>query len=166
MKQSLKLFSSAILLLALALFWPQTSPTQAQGSSSHTCSVAFEFGVTGGPSTPLTLQGILKMNIQASGAFTGTLEGVDGKLVTKGKANLPRRLSVIGQANGHAINMLIKLPGNQTVFGSGAAEANLSTCNGQIKGVMGGAAVGPKVGDQGDWRSLCPKGYKGPPSEC
>jgi hypothetical protein len=137
-----------------------------QAQNTHTCSSVFEFSVSSGPSAPLTLAGILTMNFDASGAFTGTLEGYEGPLVINGTIRLPNSLPVIGQANGHAITMLIKLSDKQTVFGSGAAEADFSTCDGTILGAMGGPAVGPQVGDSGDWLRRCPKGYMGRPSEC
>ena len=165
MKPLIRWTGLVLATVMVAILLPQTAPTQAQGTS-RTCMASFEFALTEGPSAPLTILGMLTLNISDSGAFTGTLEGYEGKLVTKGKASLPNRLSVMGQANGHAISMMISLPGGKKIYGTGASEGSLSTCNGKLKGDMGGPAVGPAVGDQGDWRRLCPKGYQGAPSEC
>jgi hypothetical protein len=136
-----------------------------QAQNTHTCSSDFEFSVSFGPSAPLTLAGTLTMNIEESGAFTGTLAGFEGPLVVDGSASLPDSLPVIGQANGHAISMLITISDEQTIFGSGAAEADLSSCNGKMLGVMGGPAAGPQVGDVGDWLTRCRK-FKDPDKGC
>jgi hypothetical protein len=148
-------------IFMVLLFAGQFGASQAQGAS-HSCTSGFEFAVSSGPSAPLTLAGTLTMTIEASGAFTGTLSAFEGSpLVVNGAASLPDSLPVIGQANGHAISMLIKISDEQIVFGSGAAEADLSSCKGELVGVMGGSASGPQVGDLGDWLTRCRK-FKDP----
>jgi hypothetical protein len=151
-------------VLILTLLGSPITFIQAQ-DTTRTCSSDFEFSVSFGPSAPLTLAGTLTMNIEESGAFAGTLAGFEGPLVVAGKASLPDSLPVIGQVNGHAINMLIDISDEQTIFGSGAAEADLSSCNGEMLGLMGGPAAGPQVGDVGDWLTRCRK-FKDPDKGC
>ena len=158
---------SKIIRFVFTLTLPAAQFTFIQAQeTTRICSSVFEFSVSSGPSAPLTLAGILTMTIDETGAFSGTLEGYEGSLVTNGIMNVPNSLPVIGQASGHAINMLIKIADQQTVFGSGAAEADFSSCDGVVLGEMGGPAAGPQVGDVGDWLRRCPKGYIGRPSEC
>jgi hypothetical protein len=56
-------------------------------------------------------------------------------------------LPVVGQANGHAINLMITVGDGKYVFGVGTLEQPIDQCAGE----MGGPFVGPEAGDFGDW---------------
>jgi hypothetical protein len=138
----------------------------AASQATRTCSTAFEVTIYEGPSAPLMLAGGLTLQIEPSGSFSGALTRAvpnADELETLGV--LPAGdIPVVGQVNGHAINLLFDLGEGQYVFGVGTAQSDLNTCDGDIPGRIGGPAVGPGPGDRGDWAGeprlqLCVPGF-------
>jgi len=134
--------------------------------ATRTCSTAFEVTIHEGPSAPVLLAGGLTLQIEPSGSFNGTLtRGVANADELEALGVLPARdIPVVGQVNGHAINLLFDLGEGQRVFGAGTAESDLDQCDGDIPGAIGGPAVGPQPGDRGDWAgeprlTLCVPGF-------
>ena len=140
----------------------QVAATQA----TRTCSTAFEVTIHDGPTAPLMLAGGLTLQIEPSGSFVGTLNRrLQNADEVEPLGVLPARdIPVVGQVNGHAINMLFDLGDGAHVYGVGTAESDLNACDGVIPGTIGGPAVGPGPGDRGDWEGrprlqLCVPGF-------
>lgn len=104
--------------------------------SSGFCLSEFEATVRQGPDAGLALKGILFMQIAGPGNVNGVLKTTDDKEV-----------KVVGQVNGHAINLTFATDENSYIFGTGSGAQELYRCN----GAWGGPFAGPKPGDLGDW---------------
>jgi hypothetical protein len=104
---------------------------------SATCRGSFTATVYRGLDTGLSVQGELTLQADASGSVTGVLKQTNG----------PQVVSIVGQANGRAINLLFDLGKKQLLFGVGTMQNDLRACEGQA----GGSLVGPREADSGDW---------------
>jgi hypothetical protein len=116
----------------------EATPTTGAG---HICIASFEATVRQGPDAETSYAGTLALGIGPSGAID------EGVLVTDDGASI----AVVGQANGHAINLLFTIADGQYLFGVGTAAGDLAECNGVLDGTMGGPFVGPQAADGGDW---------------
>jgi hypothetical protein len=129
-------FMVAILLafgLGLAL-----RPSTTTASAAAACTISgFEATVRKGLSAGTSFAGSLALQEDDDGALTGTFDSTDGKLSAQ----------VVGQANGHAINLAIDLGNRQHLFVVGTMWSTFAGCT----GAMGGPFVGPQIGDIGDW---------------
>ncbi|HLI08417.1 MAG TPA: hypothetical protein VKV40_17780 [Ktedonobacteraceae bacterium] len=106
-------------------------------TSTFTCSARhFEVTVYRGPDAGFSLQGALKLQVDSSGAITGTLTQTNGTTV-----------QIAGQANGRAINLLFTLSNGKSLFGVGTLQNDIRQC----KGAVGGPEVGPNPADSGSW---------------
>jgi hypothetical protein len=132
-RQTLRGGLAATLLAALG--WGQSSAL-TQGTRKG-CMVTFEATVRQGPSTGLALRGLLAGRLMPSGR------------IEEGAVVLPdgTRLHLVGQVNGLAINLLIRLGVGRNLYGVGTLENELHLCT----GTMGGVFSGPQAGDIGDW---------------
>ena len=141
--------------------------TKAQTMGSNACYGAFEFTIHQGPSAPLMLLGQVKFMVADNGEITGMLSGNQGKpLVARGQLKIPgNSIEVVGQAVGRSLSLVLKLPNDKRIFGSGASEFPLVGCQGAIQGELGGVAAGPQSGDRGDWLTRCRK-FKDPERGC
>ncbi|MFN8534848.1 MAG: hypothetical protein U0556_15030 [Dehalococcoidia bacterium] len=140
----LRVLLAGIVLLALV-------PGHAAAQET-TCRTAFEVTIHEGPSAPATLLGFLTISVGPDGAIVGTLAREDGPLMLEGALTIPGdRATVVGQATGRAVNLLVDLGEGRYVIGVGTAQQPLSGCAGLVDGVLGGPAVGPQSGDRGDW---------------
>ena len=107
----------------------------------HICIAQFEATVRQGPDAGTAYVGTLAIGIWPSGAIDeGVMAMDDGTSI-----------SVVGQAEGHAVNLLFTVADGQYLFGVGTSESNLADCNGVLEGTMGGLFVGPQPGESGDW---------------
>ena len=113
--------------------------------ASMSCTWNFDATVRQGPSVGTALKGELTLGIGTDGALNGSL-------VTKDMGTI----AVVGQANGHAVNLGFELQkGDEKteglyVFGTGTAWTHV-TPDTHCGGIMGGTFAGPKLGDIGDW---------------
>lgn len=105
-------------------------------TNTAACALDFEATVYYGPSAGRSFSGRLDLQIESSGELSGTLTQLDGV-----------QISISGQTNGHALNLLFDLGSSQYVFGAGTTQFNLRDC----RGVGGGPFSGPMPGDIGDW---------------
>ena len=129
-------FVVAVLLafgLGLAM---RQSTTTARASAACTIS-GFEATVRKGLSEGMSFTGSLALQEDDDGGLTGTFTSDDGKTTAP----------VVGQANGHAINLALSLGNKQYLFVVGTMLDTFAGCT----GTMGGPFVGPQVGDIGDW---------------
>ncbi|MCA9839660.1 MAG: hypothetical protein KC422_22325 [Trueperaceae bacterium] len=123
-------------------------------SSEYQCMTAFEATIHEGPSAGTTLIGKLGFAVDDAGMLSGMLYNDEGSIVANGALEVAdNQLPVMGQVNGLAVNLAIPLGGENYVFGVGTSTMSLADCQGIYQGVMGGPAVGPASGDQGDWVS-------------
>lgn len=104
--------------------------------SPTSCVLDFEATVHQGPSTGLSLNGELTLEIEQSGSIRGQLTTMD---------NLEIRIT--GQAIGQSLDLLFYVDKDTYIFGTGVAEMAVHHC----WGVFGGPFVGPQPGDNGDW---------------
>src|SRR3954471_8700775 len=93
-----------------------------------TCTTNFEATVYQGPSAGTKLTGDFNLRISSIGELSGVLHTADDKDVT-----------VTGQANGHALNLVFNVGDQQYIFGSGAAQLPVYEC----ASVWGGGFTGP-----------------------
>ena len=113
-------------------------PTNASNAAaSMSCGGPFTATVYHGPDSGLTVQGELNLHVDATGSVTGVLKQSKGVPV----------VSIVGQANGRAINLLFDLGTHGLLFGVGTMQEDLRTC----KGHAGGPLVGPADPDSGSW---------------
>jgi len=172
MKTNPTMKRTALLLLtaglAVGVWTPVSARAEDPQSPKKKISGPFEVVISrrGNPSdTPLALAGMLTLNVDASGGFTGDL--------TKGKDrfghDLPGVLfrgynlhpdptaadsyKVYGQITGRSISILFDLGNGQYIIGSGASKSDIRASDGELS-IGGGAAVGPFGGDQGDWGTI------------
>jgi len=111
---------------------------QATARASVACTISgFEATVRQGLSEGKSFAGSLALQEDADGGLSGTFASTDGKTTAQ----------VVGQANGHAINLAIDLGNKQYLFGTGTMWNTFSECS----GAMGGPFVGPQICDIGDW---------------
>jgi hypothetical protein len=119
----------------------QDATPAAAEEGGHICIAPFEATVRQGPDTGTSYVGTLALGISPSGAID------EGVMVLEDGTSI----SVVGQADGHAVNLLFTVAEGQYLFGVGTAEANLDDCHGALAGTMGGPFVGPQPGESGDW---------------
>jgi hypothetical protein len=100
------------------------------------CRGTLEATVYQGPSAGLTAAGELSLEIDPTGGLVGLLTVQDGPL-----------LDVVGQANGRALHLVVELGGEQYLFGVGASQNDVSSC----QDLAGGPLTGPSPGDSGGW---------------
>ena len=92
-----------------------------------------------GPDRGFRLAGSADLLVDGSGSISGSLAQSNH---TTG--------SVVGQANGRAINLVFNLAGGRQVFSTGTLVNDIRAC----QGLMRGPVVGPRQGDIGDWAGL------------
>ncbi|MEA2371441.1 MAG: hypothetical protein QOH12_1835 [Solirubrobacteraceae bacterium] len=92
-----------------------------------------------GPDRGFALAGSANLHIASSG-------GISGSLVQPNRA--PG--TVVGQANGRAINLVFSLADHRQVFSTGTLVNDIRAC----QGLMRGPVVGPRQGDIGDWAGV------------
>jgi hypothetical protein len=80
----------------------------------------------------------LTLEIDAKGSVTGALKRQQGPDV-----------SLVGQADGRAINLVFDLGDGQQIFGVGTGTQDIHTCQGRFRGVFSG----PALEDIGIWES-------------
>jgi hypothetical protein len=104
------------------------------------CTISgFEARVREGLSSGTSFDGSLALQEDADGGLSGTFTSTDGSMTAP----------IVGQANGHAINLAIELSEKQYLFATGTMWNTFAGCS----GVMGGPFTGPQVGDVGDWNA-------------
>ena len=116
-----------LLLFGLVLAGCGTSASASTSNPPVSCGGDFTETVYRGPETGTTVQGKLTLHAEATGAVTGTLQQTVG----------PHVLSVVGQANGRAINLLFDLGSHGVLIGVGTMQEDLRTCKGQAGGLHG-----------------------------
>jgi hypothetical protein len=110
--------------------------TVAQASAA--CNITgFEARVREGLSEGKSFEGSLNLQEDDDGLLSGTFTSTDGSMTAQ----------VVGQANGHAINLALDVGNKQYLFAMGTMWNTFAQCSGP----MGGAFTGPQVGDLGDW---------------
>jgi len=106
--------------------------------ASAACDITrFEARVREGLSEGKSFEGDLNLQEDNDGLLSGTFTSTDGTTTAQ----------VVGQANGHAINLALEIDSKQYVFATGTMWNTFAQCSGP----MGGAFTGPQVGDIGDW---------------
>ncbi len=132
------LLIGVLLIVGAGLLGAMAAPSNAA------CMVErFEATVREGRSTGTTYVGRLTLEADEEGGLTGLLAPSDGS------ANI----RVVGQADGHAINLAFDLGTD----GAGGRQQYLFAVGtlwnsfGQCSGAMGGPFVGPLAGDSGEW---------------
>ncbi len=104
------------------------------------CTIrSFEARVREGLSNGKSFDGSLALQEDSDGGLSGTYTSADDSITG----------AVVGQANGHALNLAIELGDKQYLFVTGTMWNTFAACS----GVMGGAFTGPQVGDIGDWNA-------------
>lgn len=128
-----------------SLLMAQQPVRVSRADDTFTCDIP-NFGavVLEGPDKDFGIIGDLKLQVAASGSFTGTLTD----------SNTSNVMAVVGQVNGHAINLAVDMGKSKDfpelelyIFGSGTLINDIKQC----KGDLGGVLVGPLTGDLGDW---------------
>ncbi len=132
----------AVLVTSAAVVSAQAATPQAQGQP-YDCGMGFKASVNYGPDTGLTLDGQLGLNFDANGGVTGMYMSKDGKT----------QYPIAGQVTGRAINLAFNIGKNKFVYGVGTAWEDIMA--GNCGTALGGPLVGPKVGDMGDWETIC-----------
>ena len=119
--------------------------TPAAGEA-ELCYADFEATVRQGPSTGLEQNGILVLRVEADGKIDeGSLIAAEGPAVT-----------VVGQMDGRAVNLLFEVGEGQFLYGVGVLQNDIEGgCQAALNGAMGGPFVGPELGDSGDWALCC-----------
>lgn len=122
-------------------------------ADTQLCVIPFEATVRSGPNEGLTLEGFLGLGIRPDGSVeNGALAQPEGET-----------LSVVGQVNGRAVNLMITVADGRYAFGVGTSELDFrEACRAGVEsgmysavGQMGGPFVGPQTGDSGDWLVCC-----------
>jgi hypothetical protein len=130
--------------LGLGRAIPETRAAQPQ-----TCTLAFVATVRLGASAQqaLTTNGTQPGELRGDLSFhlseRGSLE--NATLLLGDGTSLP----VVGEANGHSLQMRIDLGGRLALVAVGVGEKEVATCRGAIDGLV----TGPQVGDLGDWHA-------------
>jgi hypothetical protein len=115
-----------------------------------TCSLTIHAETAGGPSASASYDGTLQFSLDASGTFSQATF-----TPSTGAAQ-----SAAGHATGRAIDILLTLPGNQTLALSGAGAQPIADCSGDIAGILSG----PQPGDIGAWQATAKTSSALPPS--
>jgi hypothetical protein len=102
------------------------------------CLVDFEAAVRQGPSTGITLQGVLDFKVNELGTLHGMLLQADQS-----------QILVAGQVEGRAIHLVFVVGEQKFVFGVGTTLNQIK--NDECGVALGGPFVGPEPGDSGDW---------------
>lgn len=114
-----------------------SSAGSGQAGPVH-CLIDFEATVRQGPSSGVTLLGVLDFKVDEAGVLYGKLMQKDGS-----------ELLVAGQVEGRAVHLVFDLGDEQNVFGVGTAKVRIT--NDTCGLALGGPFVGPAPGDAGDW---------------
>ena len=163
----MRLFSRLFNGLCLALSLIGTYSAYAQDDTVKTLTSTFEVSINqrANPGDdPYSVIGILTMNVDQNGGFTGTITAAKDSMgnaypsvLFRGKSRSidlsgPASLNVSGQIVGRAISLAIQLPDNKYIFGSGVSRDDLTKMPaGDISGIIGGSAVTSDSGETGDW---------------
>lgn len=144
-----------MLVLLTLILPPNLITTRADNLANRIFEGNLTVTIHEGPSAasgPVTLSGKLKVKIDPDGGFTGALTPPDGQSsIVFGNLQVedPTRISVVGQINGRAFNLVLDLGNGKNIYGSGTSKNDLSKV--RDAGGIGGAAVGPESGDRDDW---------------
>ncbi len=129
-----------ILVLICAVFVLTACNRPASDSALPPANPQRLFQVQGqiqqGPDAGLTLNGDLRITLDAAGRLQGTLIRESGSPIT-----------VTGQIDGQAIHLAFDLGNNAAVLGVGTLQHDISNA----QGTAGGLLTGPQPGDSGDW---------------
>lgn len=112
-------------------------PVSAQFGQGGTCT--YQISLTSSLTTGVTASGSLAVDIGQDGAID------TGSLTLTGQAPA----SVVGQATGRAIDLLVSLTDGTTLSLTGVGAENISGCGGPILGVMSN----PDTGQVGTWQT-------------
>jgi hypothetical protein len=104
------------------------------------CVLPFDVAIRQGPTAGTELLGYLALITDETGATSGAFVTDD-----------EQTLAVVGQINGHAVNLMFTPAEGPPIFGVGTSAVDLSTCHGALYTPVGGPLVGPEAGDSGDW---------------
>jgi hypothetical protein len=111
----------------------------AQFGGATTCQYTMQMTTSHGPSTGTTYSGTLSLDIDDDGAIeTGTFTPA-----------LATSQPVVGQANGHGLDLLISLPDGGVLSLTGSGTQPIDTCDAAIQGYFGG----PAATDLGTWEA-------------
>lgn len=114
-------------------------PRRAGASNALAPPIAFRGAVRQGPSAGLELAGELWLEVTASGEVVhGDLALPDGGYAA----------TAVGQVDGHALTLLLRLADGRRVAAVGAVEFDIYAGKGMLSGVLSG----PLPGDRGDWQ--------------
>lgn len=145
-----------VLALLAVMLSAHSSATRADNLANRIFEGQFEVTIHEGPSAvsgPVTLSGILKLKIDPSGGFTGTLTPSEGQNSVVLSNNLivsdPSKIEVAGQITGRAFNLVLDLGNGKRIYGAGTAKNDLSKR--RVADGIGGTAAGPESGDRADW---------------
>ncbi len=118
----------------------EATPEMPEVPADAPCVLPFDVAIRQGPSAGTDLLGYLALITDETGASSGAF-------VTEDEQTLP----VVGQINGHAVNLMFTPAAGPPIFGVGTSAVDLSTCHGALYSPGGGPLVGPNAGDSGDW---------------
>ncbi|MDT5121664.1 MAG: hypothetical protein QOC96_1146 [Acidobacteriota bacterium] len=158
MKRKLYIALAASVVLTAVALLSNWNVSRADQPGKFTLRGDFEVTIVEGPSAqsgPVTIAGTMTLAVSSSGSFTGTLTPFDGQAsVVFGNLAVtnPRSIPVVGQLNDRAYNLTLELGNNRFISGIGTAQ-NVVSKRGDMVGLLVGPAVGPKLGDRGDWAS-------------
>jgi hypothetical protein len=126
---------------------------QDADGEAFACLFPFEAKVRSGPNAGLTTTGFLGLKVGADGSIDqGLLVDEDGS-----------EISVVGQALGRAVTLVIGVQDGRYLFGTGGAPETIAdVCAAVAEGgvfaevpPLGGTFAGPEPGDIGDWITCC-----------
>src|SRR5664279_5766672 len=133
MRIKIRMIIAVVIVVGFGLALRQTAVR-----ASAACTITgFAATVRQGLSIGTSYTGSLALQEDDNGELSGTFTSTDGKI------NAP----VVGQANGHALNLAIDLGNKQYLFAVGTMWNTFADCT----GAMGGPFVGPQLSDIGDW---------------
>lgn len=119
---------------------------RAQG---QTCTFDFVASVRLGPTAQRALAEGVRLD-ELKGELSFALS--DNGNLENGALRLPggERLSVVGQATGHALQVRIATAERSALIAVGVGERAIADCRGAVDGL----ATGPEPGDLGDWHAV------------
>ena len=161
-------FVSLTAAIVLGALTPERATAQEKSQQQHhgkTVRGPFEVVISrrGNPAeTPIALAGMLDLNVDGSGNFTGLLtRGKDHNgnslpgVLFSGMSLKPdptgaENYAVYGQITGRSVSILFDLGNAKYIIGSGVSKDDVMTSGSELT-FAGGTAIGPQGGDSGDW---------------
>lgn len=118
--------------------------------ATKTCQATIEINLSDGRSIPWQAVGIMRFELEDTGAFQGTVTRRDSGVILGGDVVSNAAIRVVGQTLNNSISFTAEA-GDMVVFGVGSAQRDITTCPGMLQGLMGGTATGSLPGLRGDW---------------